>query len=347
MNKYVCILALVTLTGLIAASEDIHEKILQSFMAGPTKDLFKVYHELFNKEYDLNTEEGIRRYRIFKDNLKYIKDENSKGHSHKLGLTPFADMTNKEYRETMLMDPATIKNHFEDFNDSSSDFLAENEKAGYTPGSVTVDWTHTFPPVGAQGKCGSCWAFATLGAIEGNYFIKTGKRISLSEQQVVSCGQGNCVGGKPENVFKYLINNAAMLDADYPYTSGETGVQGICSYDRTKALNIGLRSHQHFEGSMDEWVEMIKKGPMVTSIDMSGKLMQHLIGGIIEVTSYCKDPNHLVVAVGISSDEKGDIIKIRNSWGARWGDQGFAKIRYNTGNGGCFVTRNGWLPLMK
>ena len=63
----------------------LRDKILEPYLDGPKKELFKIYHQIYNKKYDLNSEEGIRRYRIFKDSLKYIKQENAKGHSHKLG----------------------------------------------------------------------------------------------------------------------------------------------------------------------------------------------------------------------------------------------------------------------
>jgi hypothetical protein len=41
--------------------EPILRKILNKFLDGPKKELFKVYHHLFEKSYDLNSEEGIRR----------------------------------------------------------------------------------------------------------------------------------------------------------------------------------------------------------------------------------------------------------------------------------------------
>jgi len=69
-------------------------------MTEPKKELFKAYHYLYKKSYDLNTDEGIKRYKIFKENLKYVEKKNAQELPFKLGINQFSDMSLEEYRET-------------------------------------------------------------------------------------------------------------------------------------------------------------------------------------------------------------------------------------------------------
>jgi len=92
-----------------------------------------------------------------------------------------------------------------------------------------IDWSNVMNSPTNQGVCGSCWAFATIGAIEGNYNLKLGNSKSFSQQQLVDCSSANnaCNGGYPSKALEYIKNNGISFYNDYPYFSGITNFSKI------------------------------------------------------------------------------------------------------------------------
>merc|ERR1719384_288646 len=86
-----------------------------------------------------------------------------------------------------------------------------------------IDWSTqgAVSPVKDQGSCGSCWAFSTVGSLEGRNQIATGKLQQFSEQQFVDCdkafGDQGCQGGLMDNAFKYAEQANICTETSYPY----------------------------------------------------------------------------------------------------------------------------------
>ena len=80
----------------------------------------------------------------------------------------------------------------------------------------SVDWKKkgAVAPVKDQGNCGSCWAFSTVAGTEGAHYLKHGKLVTFSEQQLVDCatskyGNYGCDGGDLPGSFKYFAAKGA------------------------------------------------------------------------------------------------------------------------------------------
>ena len=220
-----------------------------------------------------------------------------------------------------------------------------------------------FSSVKNQGQCGSCWAFATVGNMEGAYLKRKGlpqgaieadgsvtvsaDYPDLSEQQLVSCNPWgwSCNGG----YFAYdmLMPARAGAAGYYPGAAWESAFPYVAD---AVACTISPKPH---------YVPVVKWGyvgssstvPSVAAIKAAiyaygsvsagvyaDTYFQGYTSGVFSDSQSYDSIDHAILLVGWD-DAKGAWL-LKNSWGPSWGVNGFMWIKYNTCNvgwGACWV----------
>ncbi|KAK1294624.1 hypothetical protein QJS10_CPA16g00330 [Acorus calamus] len=199
------LLCLVTLSLLVSLSYalDFNEKDLAS-----EESLWDLY-ERWRSHHTVSTNLRVKkeRFNVFKENVRFIHEFNKGDEPFKLQLNQFGDLTNDEFMRQYM---GVIEHH--DDVDGDGDHQLKAEEDLTVPSSWDWRLNGAVTPVKHQDQCGACWAFSAVAAVEGINKIKTGRLISLSEQQLVDCNIENhgCKGGLMNTAFKYIKNNRGI-----------------------------------------------------------------------------------------------------------------------------------------
>ncbi|XP_059647820.1 cysteine proteinase mucunain-like [Cornus florida] len=286
--------------------------------------------------------EKEKRFEIFKDNLRFIDERNAENRPYKVGLNKFADLTNDEYRSKFVGSKFDRKKMLSTPRSDRYAFRAGDDLP------ESVDWRSkgAVAPVKDQGQCGSCWAFSTVGSVEGINKIVTGDMITLSEQELVDCDKSynnGCNGGLMDYAFEFIINNGGIdSEADYPYKATD----GMCDQNRKNARVVTINGYEDVpENDEKSLQKAVASQPVSVAIEAGGRDFQLYTSGVF--TGHCTQQlDHGVVAVGYGTEDGKDYWIVRNSWGPNWGESGYIRMErnINTKTGKCGIAMEASYP---
>jgi cathepsin L len=278
------------------------------------------------------------RLGIFLAQSQWVREFNAVDRGFRVELNQFATLTAAESASLRGYLPADhIPGHE----------LKLKESVGANP--TEYDWRTkgVVQAIKDQAKCGGCWSFASVAAQESAWAISTGTLTSLSEQNLIDCVTNcyGCNGGNVELAYYYVLlrqSGRFNTEKNYPYQA----ITSTCRYKSSDALTSisDFGTVTRTESALQNVV--IQYGPIAVAIDASKNSFQLYAGGIYNEPSCSSSKlDHAVTLIGYGVSPS-DYWLVKNSWGTRWGEAGYIKMRRNANNQ-CGIATDAVVPLIK
>ncbi|KAI5741226.1 hypothetical protein M8J76_011606 [Diaphorina citri] len=343
-------------------NDEVQQRITRVLEPGNANDerltLFRQFVAEFGRKYASDWEIEFR-FDAFKKNMD-VHDhfvQNEQG-TAEYGMTEFSDYGEKELSkftsQCERQEPELTgveSQSFQEMVQMGEELLYRDLKYKDTPSSV--DWRNKglISPVLDQGYCSSSWAYAATTALETAYALQTNHFQRLSKQQLIDCDRFNyaCCGGRPHMSYLYLNRDGGMeLDKTY---NGRPFLRR-CHFKRenAKVQVYGLALFTNTSVAINE--ELIEKyvaekGPVVVNLTPNG-LTVYKKGILRQKDTKClKNSNyiyHSVVLVGYGEEGGVKYWIGKNSWGKKWGENGYFRIE--RGNNMCGLASYGVAPIV-
>jgi len=259
------------------------------------KQEHKVYSSLKEQTY---------RQSVFEENQKFINQWNQENHTSTVGYTPFADMTNQEFRQFLRK-----SNPIPRLPLPSHSTLSSSSSLTELPSSV--DWqSKGFVSSVKNVQC-SAVVDEISGAVESAAAISYGKLRLVNESQL-SCAGCGCTC-QVFDVCPYITKHGMTFNYQ----------PGNCKY----TPDIQVKTCKNIQANNETaLLEALASQPVMVGVEADTPAFQLYTGGVLTDSSCGTNVDHVLLAVGYGTDNGLDYFRNRNSWGPSWGENGYIRI---------------------
>ena len=285
--------------------------------------------------------------------VNIIKTSNSTWIPYEASENPFRNYTDKELKFVMSMPGIDYEKYRQKFKKRNRDingrFLINSDITSPTKASSipsTFDWRTTtdgqrcMPPVQSQGKCGACYAFASISTFSARYcaLVPSETAAAYSPQDSLACNIRTeaCNGGILDYAFIYMEEYGVTTLACQPYAEYQTSDTSTVPSQKCLATTCASGSpvikkfckkgtSVILEGTERIKYEIMTKGPVASSMMTYEDLMSYKSGIYKHVTGTLQG-GHAIVLVGWGLEGTTEYWIVMNSWGTSWGLSGYFKL---------------------
>ena len=318
LKKCFFLIDFLLLVSLTISNTNIPATIMDTMMnVSTSKELFKIFDFIFQKNYDMSTQLARDRYATFKKHLQMMKQSTL---SHQIGFSEYFDLTDEEFKDNLNM-----------ILETKSETVNIKPSIGNSGVFPAVSW-HKHPCATNSFEKGGSDSFSTtigiVAAIEIRRCLKNNnKSLGLSIQQIIDCTPK--ANDFPTSYELYTYNIGLANASDYPYTN----VKGTCKDSkiktpyRTFSWEFSPHMWDYMALDIDTIYAALVRGPIVVSFNFYQGLSTYKSGILNPPSSNnrCSYYWHGVV-VGYGVENKVEYWVVKGYNGFSWGENGYFRL---------------------